>query len=141
MTAPKTRNTRRHRNNIIEADDEIEEVKQTREEFKNQALALIDNKTDFIQYLLCMPETVNHNTSMVNSLHFNNPTDKLATRCDVIYKTLLRDCRKYFVEVFSSRFGNKRMKENQTLLEGIREFWLERFRYCRELLTSILTYD
>ena len=37
------------------------------------------------------------------TLHFNNPTTSLSTRCDVIYKGLLRDCRKFFSDKFESR--------------------------------------
>ena len=36
-------------------------------------------------------------------LQFRNPTPSFSTRCDVIYKTLLRDCKRYFFEIFQMR--------------------------------------
>lgn len=43
-------------------------------------------------------------------LHFNNPTPSFSTRWDVIYKTLLRDCRKYFTECFQMKSMRKAKK-------------------------------
>lgn len=43
-------------------------------------------------------------------LHFNNPGETFATRCDVIYKTLLRDCRKYFTDSFKMKSMRKAKK-------------------------------
>ena len=45
------------------------------------------------------------------TLHFNNPTNSFSTRCDVVYKTMLRDCRKYFAD----KFGVKKIKRSKMI--------------------------
>ena len=86
-------------------------------------------------------------------LHFNNPTDTFATRCDVIYKTLLRDCRKYFTECFQMKSMRKAKKLSKlgTILESFVEtyftvhsqpvkreilFYLGCLVYPKEMITS-----
>mmetsp|Transcript_28993 Transcript_28993/g.25642 ORF Transcript_28993/g.25642 Transcript_28993/m.25642 type:complete len:213 (+) Transcript_28993:331-969(+) len=44
-----------------------------------------------------------------HTLQFSNPTASFSTRCDVIYKTLLRDCRRYYYDSFDM----KRMRKNR----------------------------
>ncbi|CAI2382345.1 unnamed protein product [Moneuplotes crassus] len=41
------------------------------------------------------------------TLQFRNPTDSFSTRCDVVYKTLLRDCRRYFYDCFQMKTMRK----------------------------------
>ena len=60
------------------------------------------------------------NDSLV-TLNFNNPTTSFSTRCDVVYKTLLRDCRKYFADKFEVK-KIKRSKETNSLNNEIDEF-------------------
>ena len=64
---------------------------------------------------------VSKNGHPITSLHFNNPTDSFATRCDVIYKTLLRDCRKFFTDKFQVKMI-KKSKNPQKLERELDEF-------------------
>ena len=64
---------------------------------------------------------VSKNGHPITSLHFNNPTDSFATRCDVIYKTLLRDWRKYFTDKFQVKMIKKN-KNPQKLEKELDEF-------------------
>ena len=44
-------------------------------------------------------------------IQFSNPTASFATRCDVVYKTLLRDCKRYYFEYFQMR----KMRKNKRI--------------------------
>jgi len=48
-----------------------------------------------------------------STLHFNKPSSSLATRCDVIYKTLLRDCRKFYTDQVQFKNSKKGTKQSQ----------------------------
>ena len=46
----------------------------------------------------------------IKSLQYKNSTSHFATRCDVVYKTLMRDCRKYFAEELHMKSMRKSKK-------------------------------
>jgi hypothetical protein len=60
------------------------------------------------------------------TLQFNNSTTSLSTRCDVVYKTLLRDCRRYY----NDKFQVKKMHKNKRafyLTKTLKKFVDENF--------------
>ena len=60
------------------------------------------------------------------TLYFNNPTASFSTRWDVIYKTLLRDCRKYYADRFEMK-KFKRSRQTNCLNREIEEFVISNF--------------
>ena len=59
-------------------------------------------------------------------LQFINSGTSLATRCDVVYKTLLRDCRKYFADSLQMR-DMRKSKKLSRLAKTLDEFVRSRF--------------
>ena len=59
-------------------------------------------------------------------LQFINSGTSLATRCDVVYKTLLRDCRKYFADSLQMR-DMRKSKKLYRLAKTLDEFVRSRF--------------
>ena len=60
------------------------------------------------------------------TLQFNNTSKSLSTRCDVVYKTLLRDCRRYY----NDKFQVKKMRKNRRafyLTKTLKKFVDEKF--------------
>ena len=74
------------------------------------------------------------------TLQFRNSTSLFSTRCDVIYKTLLRDCRKYFGEELQLKYMRKRKKVSnigRVLNEYVRKVFNQ---YSEEELKQIKFY-
>lgn len=76
---------------------------------------------DFIRSLEEMELSVFRHGQLPTSLHFNNPTESFSTRWDVVYKTLLRDCRKFYSEAFQLKNMRKSHKRNH-LYKNLDEF-------------------
>lgn len=87
---------------------EIISVSESNEEMKEDL--------DFYSYLENLELIVEQNAQNYSFLHFNNPTSSFSTRCDVIYKTLLRDCRKYYTNLFD--YKQMRREKKLHLLSG-----------------------
>lgn len=68
------------------ADDQIDF------DFDDQNKVQVDGKLDM------RPRVIG---GVLSTLYFINPTSTFSTRCDVIYKTLMRDWRKFYADRFS----------------------------------------
>ena len=81
-----------------------------------------------------------NNVNGVSGLQFSNPTSSFATRCDVIYKTLLRDCRRYFYDCFQMR-KMRRNKRVYHLSKTLNNFVTENFsEHPKELRRELEFY-
>ncbi|CAI2386205.1 unnamed protein product [Moneuplotes crassus] len=81
---------------------------------------------EFFQFLKEFEVTIATDDGGKDCLHFNNPTVNLCTRCDVVYKTILRDCRKYFCELFVEKSG-RRSRDLVYIFELIDDFVNRKF--------------
>ena len=108
MKKKKTRSSKFYKNPIIvDGENPFEELK------------IPDHK--FFNFLKNLQFTVEYGDMKGNILHFNNPTENLATRCDVVYKTLLRDCRKYYCDIFMVNI-NRKYKKMPDVIKNINEY-------------------
>lgn len=69
-------------------------------------------------------------------LAFENETGELSTRCDVVYKTILRDFRRFFLDNF--KIFKMNQDQSVTLVEALFQFTLSLFsekslRDCKEI--------
>jgi hypothetical protein len=94
----------------------------------------------FLKYLKDFRINLDRYGKKPSTLHFNNPTDNFSTRCDVIYKTLLRDCRKYYTEKLNFKCvkkGSKSAQKSQTFERYIEHAFGE---YSNETIAEIKFY-
>ena len=106
---------------------------------------LLNCDHEFFQFLLEYQTTVDHSEEGPSSLHFNNPTEGLSTRWDVVYKTLLRDWRKHFWELFANMLepkprSRKRKKNMNNIHQKIESYCSENFGYLNSSLLEEVTF-
>ena len=98
-----------------------------------------ENKlSDFDENLKCLstsiksaPKIIKNENSESPRLQFSNPSNKFATRCDVVYKTLLRDCRKYFTDALQMK-SMRKSKKLSNIGRILDEFVRNRFEQYNE---------
>ena len=78
-----------------------------------------------------VPKIAKNENSGSPHLQFSNPSNSFATRCDVVYKTLLRDCRKYFTDVLQMK-SMRKSKKLSNIGRVLDEFVRNRFEQYNE---------
>ena len=77
------------------------------------------------------PKIVKNENGESPRLQFSNPSNSFATRCDVVYKTLLRDCRKYFTDALQMK-SMRKSKKLSNIGRVLDEFVRNRFEQYSE---------
>ena len=98
-----------------------------------------ENKlSDFDENLKCLstsiksaPKIIKNENSESPRLQFSNPSNSFATRCDVVYKTLLRDSRKYFTDALQMK-SMRKSKKLSNIGRVLDEFVRNRFEQYNE---------
>lgn len=86
---------------IIEENSDIEEEKFS---VSDEILQSFNTSNKIV------PKITKREAGESQMLQFSNPSSSFATRCDVVYKTLLRDCRKYFTDALQMKNMRKSKK-------------------------------
>ena len=124
---------------LLSPASEKESKEETKDSRKEKLEEILQGE-DILDFINKMPLSVEMPYKSHTSLLFNNPKGILATRCDVIYKTLLRDCRKYYTNFFHFKKMSKEEKVAY-ISKTLDEFVTKEFPTCSfELQKEIKNY-
>lgn len=118
----------------------LEEKERVQRDQESSSKASVSKDAHFLDYLKGFQINLDRYGKKPSTLHFNNPTDNFSTRCDVIYKTLLRDCRKFYTEKLNVKSGKKGWKSSQNSTAFERYIETAFGDYSKETVTEIKFY-
>ena len=98
---------------------------------ENKLSVPYDNQKCLRISIKSVPKIAKNKNSGSPHLQFSNPSNSFATRCDVVYKTLLRDCRKYFTDALQMK-NMRKSKKLSNIGRVLDEFVRNRFEQYSE---------